>query len=248
MDQTLERALQPGHPGRLVRALRVLPGVKATADQIEQHSARWRAEAELAIAAEGPVAVVLGDSLSQGIGAADVDSSYPARVCGVLEGTIGPTPILNLSRSGARIGDILDTQLPALHAATVQTRIVMCTVGNNDLLRSARLGHQRQQMTSLLAGLPAKSLVATLPAAGSIAARRFNAWLRAEAPSHGIVLADVDRLLTRWRGLRAADGFHPNEDGYTYWVRAFLDAWQQTERLMRCGTGATRFHPDSRLA
>ena len=168
---------------------------------------------------------VLGDSLGQGVGARDINNSYPFRVeADLRRNGAEPFNVLNLSQSGARVCDVLDVQLRALQASGVEVMAGLCTVGSNDLSRSGRLGTTRRKLAQLLEELPAEIVVATLPDKGSIAAKSINKHLRSEADRVGRPLADVAGLLTSWRGKIAGDGFHPNDAGYEIWAQAFVAA------------------------
>ncbi len=208
----------------------VFPGVGRTRDQIAGYRDRWIENARFALGSDDPVLVVLGDSLGQGVGAKDINNSYPFRVeAGLRHRNTDPFNILNLSRSGARVSDVLDVQLPALRASGVDVLAGLCTVGSNDLSRSGRLGVTRKKLSQLLEELPSEVIVATLPDKGSMAAKSINRHLRTEADRIGRPLADVAALLTSWRGRIAGDGFHPNDAGYELWAEAFLHALAQAE-------------------
>ncbi|NNF55966.1 MAG: SGNH/GDSL hydrolase family protein, partial [Acidimicrobiales bacterium] len=132
--------------------------------------------------------------------------------------------ILNLSRSGARLGDVLETQLPAL--ASVPNSVIggICTVGSNDLVRSGRLRQTRRRFTAVLESLPTGIVMATIPDAKSVTAKTMNRHLRSEAERLGQPIADVAAALTSWRGLMAGDGFHPNDAGHRLWARTITTA------------------------
>lgn len=247
MSDALARALEPPRPGRVVRALgTVLPGVRRTREQIVDHAAHWRDEAVAALGGDldtvdgiegavrraetptphGPIMVVLGDSLSQGIGAASVESTWLHRVAEE-DAILHRRPrarIVNLSRSGARIADVIRIQLPALHSIDEPVHLVTCTVGSNDLARGGRPSRVHEEMHSLMSRLPHGSILATLPASGSLLAKRLNRTIRAEAGRAGLVVADVDAHLPGWRGRSAGDRFHPNDLGYESWSAAFTAA------------------------
>ena len=181
------------------------------------HADYWRSEAHRALAGERPVLVALGDSIAQGIGASTPEFGYVGLLSRQLQ-----LPVLNLSRSGARLADVLDEQLPALAASAVETRAVICTVGSNDLLRELRFTTTKRRMSQLVEVLPDQAILATLPDAGSLLAKRLNRHLRREAADHGRAIADVAAKLGSWRGLAASDQFHPNDAGHRLWCHAFL--------------------------
>lgn len=231
LNPVVDRAIQPDQAGRLVRTLgAVLPGVGRTRDQIAGYRDLWIENARFALGSDDPVLVVLGDSLGQGVGARDINNSYPFRVETELRSRSQERfNILNLSQSGARVGDVLDVQLPALQASGAKIMTGLCTVGSNDLSRSGRFGTTRNRLSRLLAELPNEIIVATLPDRGSMAAKSINRHLRSEADRLGRPLADVASLLTSWRGKIAGDGFHPNDVGYELWARAFMAVIDECE-------------------
>ena len=220
----LAAALEPGRPGWLVRRASILPGVAATADQIATSARYWRTEAIDALATDRPLLVALGDSLAQGVGASRPERGYVGLLQRELAADAPAMPVVNLSRSGARILDVLQTQLPALAAIDHPVGLVVCTVGSNDLVRSAHYRRTRALMDRLLDELPPASIVATLPSRGSLTATRLNRHLRRQAQLRGRPVADVGAMLTSWSGRRASDRFHPNDRGYEIWLHAFLAA------------------------
>ncbi len=227
-------ALPPPAPGRLVRGTRLLPGTRVTERQIAAHHDHWRAEGRRALASGRPVFVALGDSLAQAVGVDDPNDGWVAATAGLIGDPGGGSPdggderpgIVNLARSGARIADVLDAQLPVLAALPNEVCAVACTVGSNDLVRSP-LGHRRA-LDALTAALPTGAVVATVPEVGSLAARVFNRHLRASCAARQLPVADVAVRLRRWRGRHAADRFHPNEAGYRLWVEAMAAALELT--------------------
>lgn len=202
----------------------VFPGIGRTRDQIANFRNQWTDNATAALDNDQPVVVVLGDSLSQGIGAESIRSSYAGLVAQDLRDTgARPFGIVNLSKSGARTNDVLDVQLPALSAIDNQVLLGMCAVGNNDLLRSARVGATKKRLSRLIEELPETIAIATVPDARSQLAKVINRHIRSEAHRCGHPLADVGAALTSWKGMMASDGFHPNGAGHRLWADTFLE-------------------------
>jgi lysophospholipase L1-like esterase len=233
LDPALDEALRPPTPGRLVRLLAaVAPGVATTRDQITAHAHHWRTHAEAALQTDGDddaTMVVLGDSLSQAVGASSVEESWVHRLA-VHESTGRrgrPARIVNLSRSGARVDDVIRVQLPAMEAIGRPVQLVTCTVGSNDLARGGSFSKVERSMHSLMSHLPSGAILATLPAKGSLMAKRLNKTIRAEAGRSDLVVADVDAHLPGWRGRSAGDRFHPNDLGYEAWFDAFAEVADQ---------------------
>lgn len=210
--------------GRVARAL--LPGVRQVHGQVARYAARWEEANALALAGRGPLWVVLGDSTAQGIGAPAWDEGYIGQLRQALDaGSERPWRVVNLSRSGARTDDVLDRQLPALHALSVPPDLVTCAIGANDIVRRAPVPTLEARLRAILARLPRGSIVATVPQ-GLNAARTAaaNGLIREEAPAAGMLVADVwARTGPPWHGKLAADGFHPGALGYADWAAAFAD-------------------------
>lgn len=225
----------PGR-GRLVVGrggflLRALPPVRRSLDQVAAHAAQWerRAAALLDGPRRGdPLWVVLGDSTAQGVGLALVDDGYVGRVRRLLEQRDGrPWQVLNLSRSGAVLADLLQVQLPrqrALAGLGWQPDLVTAVVGGNDL-RTTPLDRLLAAVPELIAEVPDGTAVATFPQGlKPPIARVANALLLRLAAERGLPVVDLWRATAPpYRG-KYADGLHPNAAGITDWVAAFADA------------------------
>lgn len=208
--------------------LRALPPVRRSLDQVVAHAAVWdrRAASLLAGPTGGaPLWVVLGDSTAQGVGLADPDEGYVGRVRRLLEQRDGhPWRVLNLSRSGAVLADLLDVQLPrvrALQEQGWQPDLVTAVVGGNDL-RKTPLDRLLAAVPGYVSSVPAGTAVATLPQGIKPArARATNALLLRLAAERGLPVVDLWAATgPPWRG-KYADGLHPNAAGVTDWVAAF---------------------------
>lgn len=228
-------------PGRSVRALgRVLPGVARVRAQAEPYAATWH-DRNLAVLA-GPQTtrrwVVLGDSLSQGVGASGPD----AGLVGVLHDRLAarghPLAVLNLSATGARVADVLDQQLPVLERlppATVAPDLVTVLVGSNDLFGGrSRSRALPDAMGRLVSRLPSGAVVATLPQPPE-PARLANAAIDAAVAEGRLRTVDLRTSgPDSWRGRLAADFFHPNDAGYAAMADAFepvlLDVLRELEQ------------------
>ena len=102
-------------PGWFLRlARRLLPGVGLVENQIKPYAQAWHERNLEALASVGPLWVVLGDSLSQGVGASSIEYSWVLQTWRALAGHGVHYRIVNLSFSGARVSDVLDRQIPAL--------------------------------------------------------------------------------------------------------------------------------------
>lgn len=220
-----------GVVGRWEWLLRLVPPFRRTLDEIRVHAAEWtqRATELLAGAPEGdPLWVVLGDSTAQAVGLVRVQDGYVERVRVLLESRDGrPWRVLNLSRSGAVLADVLAVQLPRLadvQAQGWQPALVSVVVGANDLRRTPA-EQLFAEVPRLIAAVPAGAVVATLPKGIKPAkAVPANALIRRLAAERGLPVVDLWAATgPPWRG-KYADGLHPNAAGVTDWVAAFAAA------------------------
>lgn len=209
-------------------ARRIRPGLGATLDSVEPFAAAWAAETRRAMATdEGPLWLALGDSTAQGIGASAYDRGYVGQLRLWLEVRDGrPWRIVNPSVSGARVAQLVATQLVWLDRLTRPPDLVTCSIGANDVIRPWGFERVPEFLRSVIGRLPEGAVIAELPQ-GLVPRRveRLNTLIDAEAPSRGLRVA---RLFSRsgppWQGKLAADEFHPNDNGYARWCDAFAEA------------------------
>lgn len=181
----------------------------------------------------GLLHVALGDSSAQGIGASSPDRGWVGLLAGRLRRRTGrPVEVVNLSRSGARIADVVEEQLPALAALGREPDLVTVAVGGNDVLAYDARDFEASAR-QLVAGLPPGTYVADVPY-----------WMHGRWEVDAQEAADVLTAAARERGLRpvplheaqrragwgamlthfAADWFHPNDRGHRLWADAFWSA------------------------
>ena len=210
--------LGPRPPGAVVQVLgRVFPGIREVQAQTEPYAAAWARSNQAALPATGPLWVALGDSMTQGIGASTFDRGWVGQLSTRLRGAGWTHRLLNLSVTGARVDDLLDTQLPALEAAVRSARpaaLVTVVIGSNDVVSPRYRRGLADRFAALLDRLPDGAVVMNLPNPHR-EARRLNALLRERAATGRVVVADMRGEGPRsWRGLLAPDSFHPNDRGY----------------------------------
>lgn len=179
----------------------------------------------------GLLYVALGDSAAQGIGAGRPDRGYVGLIAERLRRRTGrPVQVVNLSRSGARVRDVVDDQLPRL--AGLRPDLLTVGVGGNDI-RGYDVDRYLRDVTALVDGLPAGAVIADTPyfMHGQIQrhADGAAAVVTQLAEQRGLVVAALQEAM-RVRGWRAmltdyaADWFHPNDRGHLVWAAAFWDA------------------------
>lgn len=215
--------------GRGEWLLRLAPPLRRSLDQVVSHGAEWERRAAELLAGEregAPMWVVLGDSTAQAVGLADIADGYVERVRRLLGERDGrPWRVLNLSRSGAVIADVLDVQLSRLSDVVGQgwrPALVSAVVGGNDL-RKTPLPVLLEQLPRLVAAVPAGTVLATMPKGiKADKAVRANALLRRLAGERELPLVDLWAATgPPWKG-KYADGLHPNAAGVSDWVGAFV--------------------------
>ncbi len=172
--------------------------------------------------------VAVGDSAAQGIGASTPDNGYVALLADQLRERTGhPVLVVNLSRSGATMRDVVEEQLPML--AALRADVITVDVGGNDIGNYDPARYQCD-VTALVNGLPAGTVIADIPyfmhGRAQDDAGQAAATIRALAQRRGLVVAPLQEAM-RTRGWiamftdYAADWFHPNDRGHQVWARAF---------------------------
>ena len=201
-----------------------LPGATERRRQTADYAAAWDTENAAAFQATGPLWCALGDSTAQGIGTSSRDQSYVLVVLEALREQRDQTwRVVNLSRSGRAVRNVIKEQLPRLDAASAD--LVSCAAGANDLVPTSQRRLERD-VRELASCLPAGSLVANLPQGlAPRRAMRINALIATLVAEHDLVLVDLwSHTGPPWTGKFSGDHFHPNDLGYAGWARAFLEA------------------------
>jgi lysophospholipase L1-like esterase len=187
--------------------------------------------------ADALVYVALGDSAAQGLGASSPAKSYVGLIAEALAKQQNrPVKIVNLSKSGAKIKDVLDTQLPQFkQLALPDDAAITIEIGANDMGSFDQAAFS-SQFDQLLAALPKQTVVANMPYFGGGIFRSrernvqtINPVIERLTKSAGLRQANLYQATKdndSWRTY-AADGFHPNNRGYEGWYRAF---WNELSR------------------
>ena len=195
----------------------VFPGIRRVQEQVEPYAAWWRAHNSEAARAAGPLWVALGDSMTVGIGAEAPDRGWVGQLSRRFEDRGWHHRLVNLGVNGARVADVLERQLPALAALTVDRPAALVTVvaGSNDVVLRRHRRLLVERFTELLDQLPAGAVVSNLPNPHR-EARAVDRLLRERADAGRVVLVDMRREGPRsWWGRLASDRFHPNDAGYS---------------------------------
>jgi lysophospholipase L1-like esterase len=210
-------------------------GVAYVDVQARTYADFWTRQNELALATDGPLWVVLGDSTAQGLGASSPLHGYVGQVLNALRQTGRPWRVVNLSRSGAQTRHVLDDQLPL--AEGLGAELVTCGIGNNDILATPPKRF-RSQLREVIERLPSRSVMMdltvpdrfwTIGGVCSPYVAGINQLISTTATGRGLAVAEVSRhARPPWRGLLAPDSFHPNNLGYRRHADALLTALPAT--------------------
>jgi lysophospholipase L1-like esterase len=205
---------------------RVIPGVGRVHAQVAPFAQSWQAANALALQQNGPLWVALGDSMSQGIGARDISGGWVGQLHRQLADGAKSYRLVNLSVTGARVQNVIDTQLAQLTAIGVVPDLVTVLIGANDMLVRRRRVAAVAAFAVLLNELPAgRTVIGTLPRRNA-QALEINALIDAAAAAGNLRVAEL-RGGVSLRGIRATladDYFHPNEIGYARIAAAFAKA------------------------
>ncbi|GAC1504586.1 MAG: arylesterase [Bradyrhizobium sp.] len=173
--------------------------------------------------------VVLGDSLSAGLGLPGV-SAFPVRLQNTLKNKGIEVDMINAGVSGDTSSggrDRLDWSVPE------GTQAVILELGANDALRGIDPAVTRAALSDILTRLKARKIAVLLcgmvapPNYGSDYAARFNAIYPELAKAFGVPLYPffLDGVATDAR-LNQADGIHPTAEGVDVIVKNILPTVQ----------------------
>lgn len=185
--------------------------------------------------------VVLGDSTAAGLGATDAGDAYPSVLAERLADELDrPVRLDVLGVSGARVGHVLEEQLPRVRA--LDPDLVFVGIGANDVTHLTSLREVRSDIAEIVDGLVdtgATVVVAGPPHMGALA---WHQPLRHLAYLRGRQVADAIEEVARSRGVGvvelaeqtghffaeepdthfSADDFHPSAVGYRRWADAIF--------------------------
>ncbi len=207
-------------PGRFLRIVRrLLKGVDHVEREIVPYAGDWHEHNVAALGRREALWVVLGDSLSQGVGATSIDQSWVLQAARMIAEKGLQYRIINLSISGARVTDVLERELPALNGLATVPDLVTVLVGSNDVVRHDLRAELPRHYAALLAALPRGALVAVTDHPHRVLSP-VNTLVR-EAAGTGAVQVVPIRLSTRDL---AEDHFHLNDHGYRLLAEDFAVA------------------------
>lgn len=191
---------------------------------VDSHAKYWQNLAKTPASGDTIVLLALGDSTMQGLGALDPLNGPVGKAAECLRRETGrPVKIVNKSKSGGTMRDVVRDQLPSL--SNVQPDVVIVSVGANDAKRQRDVKEFKDEAHALLTALPRKYTVITDVSDVKNRAA-YQAALERAASSTGIELSP---LYETWRSHYkyrpwnyAGDFYHPSARGYQAWQ----DAWE----------------------
>jgi lysophospholipase L1-like esterase len=197
------------------------PAVQRIELQREPRADFWDAWNADAVKADGPLWVALGDSTSQGIGAADpLDGWIPRLLDRLQASTSDPWRVINLGITGAQFSDIVEHQLPRLEdlsRAGQAPVLVTHLAGANNLMAPTSWYRTIRDVRTILDALPEHSVVARVGVSSqfnSLMARRINRVIEDRAKKRPF------HLFWPWdwpsRDGIGEDKWHPGPKGYSY--------------------------------
>lgn len=178
--------------------------------------------------------VALGDSIAQGIGASHPSKGYVGIISKELAQKYNkPVQTVNLSKSGAKVSDVLSTQLPELERQGITDKtIITLDIGGNDMINFDAEQFERE-MDELMGKLPTQTVMSDLPYFGDSRYKSkesnveaANAIMYKLAAKHGLRLVPLHEKMKQNGGLKtlAPDFFHPSNTAYKEnWAPVFME-------------------------
>jgi lysophospholipase L1-like esterase len=182
--------------------------------------------------------VVLGDSTAAGVGAGQPEKAYPTLLAERLASHGRRVRLLDLGVSGARVGDVLDSQVPEAIGAAPD--LVFVGIGGNDVTHFTGLGAVRRDMAEILKRLRSSGATVVVAGAPDMRAPALLEPLRSLCGWRGRQVAAAIEAVARDQGVAvvplaadtgrdfhddparyySSDGFHPGPAGYVRWADA----------------------------
>jgi len=193
--------------------------------QREPWAQYWDEHNAVALAASGPLWLVLGDSVGQGIGASAPSNGFVPEVIARLRDTTGhPWRVVNLAMTGARISHVVNNQLPTMRAAMLEPAVITCMIGFNDFIGRTRIETIDRGARELVDQVPKGALFGRVD--GPRFVKRSTTLARvldAGAASDKIALFHP----YRWKeatDVMARDRIHLNDRGYKFLANTIFEA------------------------
>lgn len=197
---------------------------------ISTYASYWKQQASQPVQSGEFTYLVLGDSIAQAIGASSPQNGYVGLVAKHIHETTGKNVrVINLSVTGARLSDLLKTQLPEL--PKYKPDLITVEIGANDMRSYDRVTFRSQYEQFIKAMPPDISVISNMPYFGTRKSVNPNALdanrtIAELALKYQIPLVDIYGPLKDHQSplIYGADFFHPSDRGYRIWYNAFLPA------------------------
>ncbi len=190
------------------------------------------------------VYVAIGDSTVEGIGASESEKGYASLVYESIKKENKRAQFYNLGKSGARIEDVVETQLEK--TIRLQPNLITVSVGANDIRKRTSLKNferdlmylvkslgEKTKAKIILNGLPDFSNAPAVPFLIRIYAKymikKYNEVLRGQTQKSNVTFVDLSQsglFVKKYPQLISPDGFHPSDLGYAFWAAAILNQAQ----------------------
>lgn len=199
--------------------------------QASSYAWAWQVQNRKALIDPLPLWVVLGDSLSQGVGASAYDHGWVGQASRLFGAEGKPYRIINLSVSGARVEDVLQSQIPALQALRQAPDLVTVLVGSNDLRHPSTRKNLLVNIEQLMQRLPPGTMVGDIFERPNIPwilrpfleHKQASSLLKDLAAKYNLIVVPIgEAFRLPWRGKLAADFYHPNDYGYKLIADVFV--------------------------
>lgn len=190
--------------------------------------------------ANGVRYLALGDSLTQGVGAADEETgAFPALLSERWRADGCDVELRNVGVSGYTAGDVVANQLPEVEA--FQPTLITFQAGANDIVNGVPVDEYRTNISTVLDAATASAARVIVLAQNEwfrspegqnygpdLSAQReaFDAALIEEADARGVEYVDLRSLYKEQadEGLWVEDGLHPAPEAYEAWSAALQSA------------------------
>lgn len=201
--------------------------------QLGRYQAYWTRQNQQADSSRHAY-VAFGDSAAQGVGASRPQNGYVGIIADELRQVTPDLQVINLSKSGGRVKDVIDTQLPAYEALKLKDAkpVITVEIGANDMFGFEPKRFE-SEMDELMKRLPKQAVISDIP---SFSGSRFknlepnveeaNRIMYKLARKYGFELAPLYARVKADSRLRtfAVDLFHPSDFAYRKnWAAAFLE-------------------------
>lgn len=166
--------------------------------------------------------LALGDSTMQAIGATSPMKGVVGLAAKrITELTSRPVHITNFSKTGGKIADVVNDQLPKSQG--IKADIVIVSVGANDSTKQTDLAEFERDYQAMLSGLPrGKTMLGGVPFVKH--RDKYEAVVQKLAKASGLPVAPIYETMVPYKNdwtTYAGDFFHPSGKGYRLWFKAF---------------------------